>query len=357
MIVLHAPPHLQEEGEALCARHHSLNGHLFATSGTTSAPKWILHSQAGLDWCADTVNQHFACSSLDVWGLALPSFHVGGYCLTHRANRAGGRLAHYREKWSPQSFLKWAQQEAVTITSLVPTQVFDLVKAQSRAPSALRVALIGGDHLPEEIYQQARALGWPLILSYGMTETAGLIACSTAASPRLFPLPGWEMTLAEDKILALAGPGLFAGRLTPEAFLPTNKFFHTNDRAELVDGELKLLGRDDDQKKILGELVDLAKLRESLAATFPEQNTTVVATPDERKGWQLFAVFECQPREVPLDRFSIWNQHQPPFARLGGPLPLPHWQRTPLGKVDRQALLHRVINERDSLLPADSPHT
>lgn len=357
MMNLHAPPHLHDEGAALCAKHPSLQGHLFATSGTTSAPKWILHSQAGLDWCADTVNRHFHCSSRDVWALVLPQFHVGGYCLTHRAERAGGRIATYSGKWSPQRFAAWAQQEAVTIVSLVPTQVFDLVALQLTAPKLLRVALIGGDRLDENTYLKARELGWPLILSYGMTETAGLIACSTCDNPSLSPLPDWNLTTDESEILTLAGPGLFAGQVTTAGLIPTNTPFHTTDRARLSGGHLQLLGRADDQVKILGELVDLAKLRDSLARAFPQTNNTIVAIPDERRGHHLLAVFESDTAIVAPSDFSAWNESQPPFARSSGPLFLPNWKRTALEKIDRQSLARQVTNERDSLLPTAIPRT
>lgn len=351
MMVLHAPPHLQKEGEALCASHHTLEGHLFATSGTTGSPKWILHSQAGLDWCADTINDHLSCSGRDIWGLALPPFHVGGFCLGHRAARAGGGLAHYSGKWCPHRFHAWATQESITVVSLVPTQVVDLVTHHLSPPPSLRIALVGGDHLQEASYLAARKLSWPLRLSYGMTETAGLVACSPLAQPTLAPIPGWELTTESDNILTINGPGLFSGQLTSDGLTPGDRPFRTTDRAEINKGQLSLRGRADDQVKVLGELVDLSQLRKSLAITFPKPNNTVVPIADPRRGFLLFAVFESLQGEVDCQAFAAWNRAQPPFARLEGPLVLPEWERNGLGKVDRKALAQRVANERDSLLP------
>jgi O-succinylbenzoic acid--CoA ligase len=351
MLQLHAPDHLANEGAALCAKHDELEGHLFATSGTTAAPKWIVHSQDGLDWCADTVNKHLACTTNDVWGLALPEFHVGGYCLTHRAKRVGGRLARFAQRWSPHDFTDWVTKEKVTVTSLVPTQIHDLVTAQREAPPTLRLALIGGDRLEEAVYYKARQLGWPLILSYGMTETAGLIAASTLAGTGLKPLPGWDLGFDAAEALTISGPGLFKGYLTAEGLQESDRTFKTSDRARLVDDHLQILGRADDQVKILGELVDLAKIRQNLATLFPNTNFIVVPLPDERRGFELVPVFESPQNEEILARFSEWNARQPPFARLREPVFLAPWPRTALGKVDRQALADEIRNEQDSQLP------
>ena len=351
MLKLFPPPHLAEQASRLAAQTPSLSGCLFATSGTTGDPKWILHSQAGLDWCARTVNTLFDCQARDVWGLALPEFHVGGYCLTHRARLAGGSLRRFPHRWQATAFSQWLAAEEVTVTSLVPTQVFDLVQAYQRCPPLLRVALIGGEELPANTFEQAIALGWPLITSYGMTETAGLIAASALGTRELHPLPGWELGMTAENLLTVDGPGLFSGQVTSAGLQATPHPFVTKDIVALSQDTLTVRGRSDDQVKILGELVDLHSLRQSLAAALPDLRSTVLAFPENRRGHQLIAVLESDPEPSLCERVSTWNTTLPAFARCLKPVFLTPWPRTPLGKTDQQALRAQVTENQNSPLP------
>ena len=345
------PPHLAEVAKALQKEHSHRAGLAFATSGTTSEPQWVLHSQEGLDWCAETVNNHFDCTSKDIWGLALPEFHVGGYGLIHRSQMAGGSLARFASKWNALAFHQWLTDSQVSITSLVPTQVFDLVALRKKAPPALRLALIGGEHLEDSLFQKALELDWPLVTSYGMTETAGLVAASAVGQKDLIPLPGWELASNQRGLLTVSGPGLFKGYLTDENFQPTSQPFTTKDLVEYRNDSLHIKGRSDDQIKILGELVDLAQLRAGLSAALSEYQTFIVPLPDQRRGHRLYPVIEGSSTEPILAQLADWNNSLPPFSRCEPPLFFPAWPRTPLGKLDRQALASQVTRERSSLLP------
>ncbi|MGJ8724680.1 MAG: AMP-binding protein [Roseibacillus sp.] len=345
------PPHLTEIAQELAQAHPQLDGSLFATSGTTSEPKWVLHSQEGLDWCAETVNKHFDCTSKDIWGLALPHFHVGGYCLTHRAKLAGGDLARFQEKWNAQAFHQWLIESQATITSLVPTQIFDLVSLRKNAPPALRLALIGGENLADSLFEKAVALGWPLVASYGMTETAGLVAASEIGKKDLNSLPGWDLQTNEQGLLTITSPGLFQGYLNADGLKKTLPPFTTQDLAKVSAHTLTIRGRSDDQIKILGELVDLAQLRKSLASTLPNHRSTVLPFPDLRRNFSLIPVIEGPPDNSLSDIISDWNQTLPAFSRCLSPTFIPQWPLTPLGKVDYRTLSEQVTNEQDSLLP------
>ena len=351
MFKVYSPPHLVEQANLIEKRNQDQSGLVFATSGTSGEPKWILHSQTGLDWCARQVNTLFGCSSRDSWGLALPDFHVGGYGIIHRARLAGGTLSKFPNKWQASDFAAWLQQEKITIISLVPAQVLDLVSQHITAPPALRLALIGGEHLPANLHEQALALGWPLVISYGMTETAGLIAAANLGETNLHPLPGWELTQTPESLLAIDGPGLFTGYLSPDGFTPTERPFLTKDLVEVSPHSLTLKGRSDDQIKILGELVDLKALRESLTQALPSHQTTILALPDERRNFLLIPVIESESCATLQKKVEDWNQSQPAFVRCLPPVFLTNWARTPLGKTDLRKLTTQVTEERTSLLP------
>ncbi|HEU4888396.1 MAG TPA: AMP-binding protein, partial [Thermoanaerobaculia bacterium] len=184
-----------------------LPGHLWlATSGTTGALKLAALSKEAMLASAAAVNRHLEASASDVWGSVLPSFHVGGLGIFARAFLSGGRVV--RRSWDAQTF---AADREMTLASLVPAQVSDLVRLRLPSPANLRAVVVGGGALLDAHYCDARALGWPLLSSYGMTETCSQVATATLASPELMLLDHLEARTEPDGCLAFRGASLFTG--------------------------------------------------------------------------------------------------------------------------------------------------
>ncbi|MBL7687804.1 MAG: AMP-binding protein, partial [Bdellovibrionaceae bacterium] len=157
-----------------------------ATSGTTSGMKsgsLVVLSHEALEVSARAVNSHLQVSSQDRWGLALPLFHIGGLMILIRAALVGVGVSRFDESWDARRFHRWLGDARVTLLSLVPTQVFDLVEAGLTAPRGLRAVIVGGARLEPELFQRARDLGWPLLVSYGMTECGSQVATGSLAEP------------------------------------------------------------------------------------------------------------------------------------------------------------------------------
>ncbi len=79
-------------------------------------------------------------------------------------------------------FAEEMNEGAVTLTSLVPTQVHDLVQCALACPPSLRAVVVGGAELDPVLGERARELGWPVLQSYGMTEAASQVATASLAS-------------------------------------------------------------------------------------------------------------------------------------------------------------------------------
>lgn len=296
--------------------------------------KWIALSDEALRWSARSVIEALEITSADVLGLALPEVHVGGFGVGERARISGARLARFEEKWDAGDFSEWCEEESVTVLSLVPTQVHDLVAAGCRAGNSLRVIVVGGGTLEEELSEQAQALGWPVVPSYGMTET-----CSQVATGEGLPLlPGWEAKIVEG-CLALKGRGLLTAVIRREeggfsAMDPkVDGWFLTQDRVELREGGLLILGRADRLVKVLGELVDLESLEKFWRAELGGE-VAIVTRPDDRRGRGLYLFFEGRSEKL----VSI-NATLPGPERLMGWEKVANLPRSPLGKIDRVALM------------------
>lgn len=277
-----------------------------ATSGTSSgqgAGSLVVLSERAIEVSASAVNRHLNATAQDRWGLALPLFHIGGLMVPIRALLAGASVSRFTSAWEPREFHRWLGDSRVTLLSLVPTQVFDLVKAGLRSPSGLRAVIVGGGALTEELFESARRLGWPVLSSYGMTETASQIATATPGGPgdSMRVLPHARVRLSDDGVIEVQSESLMSAKiLSIDSILKfeSGSWYRTSDRGELknVDGtvEVRVHGRVEDVVKILGELVDLERvrkvLRAAIAETLPLRKNVpfqVVATPDERKTHDL----------------------------------------------------------------------
>jgi O-succinylbenzoic acid--CoA ligase len=306
----------------LQAEFPDLEDHVWlATSGTGGRTKLVALSRQALESSAQAVNAHLGATPRDIWLNPLPLFHVGGLGIRVRAALTGSRCEELGG-WSPEAYVEATKSCRATLSSLVPTQVHDLIRGGWRAPETLRAVFVGGDALSEALRAEAVAMGWPLLPSYGLTEAASQVA--TAA-------PGEEVTnwwpllrhlearVDEGGILQLRGPSLLTGWMIfgedgrvhfedPKC----DGWFKTTDRVELRDGKLKMIGRCDDLIKIRGELVDIANLERELQARVPSGLVRLDSAPDARNGALLSVVAENNSalREArgAVDCF-------PPFAR------------------------------------------
>ena len=185
----------------------SLAGHiLFSTSGSTGGSKWVAISRSALLASARAVNTHLGASGNDRWLRALPDFHVGGMGIFARCYEAGCACVSLEGKWSPAGYHSLACDEGITLSSLVPTQLVDLVSADLPSPPTLRAVLIGGGRLDDAIYQKAIALGWPVMETYGMTEASSQVATTTLNTRQLEILPCWQADQISEGELKLKGP-------------------------------------------------------------------------------------------------------------------------------------------------------
>ena len=334
-LVMDGHPELEAGSET----QEELRSHLlFRTSGSSGTLKWIALSKSALWWSAERVVEHLKITSDDVLVLALPVYHVGGFGIVARAQIATCCFLEFCERWEPKAFADFCHQEEVTIASLVPTQVRDLVDAEVPSPPSLRALVVGGGALESELAEKAISLGWPVLASYGMTEAASQIATQCAPGESGLPLiDGWEARMEGDQ-LAVKGEGLLSAIVTvgKDGFQihdpKVEGWFLTSDLVDLQGRSLEVLGRADRKVKILGELVDLAALEK-----FWSQKTggevAIIARADERRGKTLHLFYEGDDSEI-----EAWNSSFPGPERLRDWTLLAQLPYTKLGKINRLML-------------------
>lgn len=288
------------------------NHYFFPSSGSGGIAKWILLSEAALTASALSVNRWLESTAEDVFLLALPEFHVGGFMVEYRARKMGAKFVKLSGKWSAEEFVVSVRRNLVTQTSLVPAQIYDLLQANHDAPESLRAIFVGGGKLNPVLYQKAREKGWPLLPTYGMTEAASQIATASLASlkdsafPKLLVLPHWRVKEDENSFLGIAGQALATAVITVNGAdcqleeISSEGFYRCPDRVRLNKTDLGValvfLGRSGSTIKIGGELCDLTRVESALDEILLSmqlcQKAVVVDVEDARLGSRIVLFVE-----------------------------------------------------------------
>lgn len=314
-----------------------LPGHLWlATSGTTGALKLTALSKSAMLASARAVNRYLRSHADDLWMCVLPTFHVGGLGILARAFLSGAHVV--RGSWDPRDL---SANRSVTLASLVPAQVSDLVQLKLEAPPKLRAVIIGGGALSDHLYQEARALGWPLLPSYGMTETCSQVATATIDSEDLVLLDHVECRTEVDGRLAFRGPSLLTGYGTEGGFVDPkiDGWFVTEDLGAVEGDRLRIEGRRGDFVKIGGESVDLARL-DAVVMSIAGQHAAVIAVEDPRLGHVIHLVIEASVDAAQVE--LAFNARVHPFERARGVHRVEAIPRSVLGKLLRRELMQTI---------------
>jgi len=331
-----------QELKDACERFGKSGRVLLATSGTSASPRWVILSRDALRGSARAVNSHLSVSSEDVWVCALPVFHVGGLSIYFRADESRSKVFALAGKWNPDVFVETCNSCCATLTSLVPTQLFDLVDAGISVPSSLRALIIGGATLSPKLREEALLKGWPVVESYGMTEAGSQIATQRHPLDEICLLDCWDARTGDDSIIEIRGPNLFSGYLEHRSgnwelinSLDKDGWFRTGDRVKLSGRKLFVLGRSDSVIKILGEKVEMDVLQARIESIAGKQ-VAVMAMPEGRAGYQLVLLAEeGVDTSVIIGQYNHLSSGPERIVGFGRVSKIP---RAPLGKLNRNAL-------------------
>lgn len=336
-----AAPGVATESVRRFAENLGLSGYLFRTSGSSGVPKWVHLTSSAIERAAAASRESIGAAAGSRWVAALPDYHVGGFMVYARA----GSVAQLEGRWNVERFCQLCAGSE--FSALVPTQVADLVSSGKTCPSGVKAVLVGGGSLDEKLYECARRLGWPLVRSYGMTETSASIAVEEKPGSHWMTLQSdWEATLSGDGCLCLKGVALFSGYIRGQEgawhYEKSGEWFQTSDRVELNGRRLRYLGRADRMVKVLGELVSLPELESAIRKAVPD--SAVLALPAERAGHKLVAVGICG--DALKKALNQWNERAVGYQRILHYYEVVEMPRTTIGKIDLMAC-HELIRTQN----------
>lgn len=348
------PPGHRKRVTDILKRVDTIHSHVWlASSGSSGHEKWVALSKEALLISAKAVNEHLQSTSRDVWFHSLPLFHVGGLGILARCYVGGSACVHYQsrnERWDVLQFTSQIADAKATLTSLVPAQVFDVVKHSIKAPSSLRAAIVGGGAMSNSLYQQAIALGWKLLPSYGMTECSSQVATAPLGCwehdefPLLQPLQHVDMKVDPSGHLIIKSPsllslsGIITETETDHFFDPKREgWFTTEDRVVFSGTRIQSISRDANFIKIGGESVDMQRLErifnEIMLSFQPSFDVVAVPMADKRLGYVIHAVTTAESVSAVQDIVDGFNRLVLPFERIRNIHIVEEIPRSPLNKV------------------------
>ena len=319
---------------------------LLFTSGSSGAPKAVVHSYGNHYYSARGSNVNIRIGSHQSWLLTLPLFHVGGLGVMFRCIMAGTALAIPNAKEALPDAIRRLRP---THLSLVPTQLQRLMQLEDpELWTGIQSILLGGAPVGPQLLRTALARKLPVWTSYGLTEMASQVATMPPDAPPSKRLTSGkllrhrQLKLAADGEILVRGETRFLGYAEGEALrqpFDAEQWFATGDLGALdAEGYLSVLGRKDNMFISGGENIHPEEIERALLMIPGIQEAVVVPVPHGEFGERPVAFVRCEGRRDPADWEAALGHALPGYKRPDAYLEFPQSPEGESLKVDRQAL-------------------
>ncbi|MFD5948271.1 class I adenylate-forming enzyme family protein [Streptomyces collinus] len=282
---------------------------IYWTSGTTSDPKGVLHTDRSLLAGGSCLAHALRPSADDVGSIAFPYAHIGGPDYTVMLLLYGFPAVLFEQFALPEA-LEAYRAHGVTMAGGSTAFYSMFLAEQRKQPGApvvpsLRLLAGGGAPKPPELYHAVvREMGVQLTHGYGMTEVPMITMGDPDDPPELLaategrPPEGMEIRIVDGEV-RLRGEAVCQGYLDPgqtaEAF-DEEGFLRTGDLGRLTEtGHLVLTGRLKDVIIRKGENISAQEIEDLLHRHPAVGDVAVIGLPDAARGELVCAVVEQPP--------------------------------------------------------------
>lgn len=316
------------------------------TSGTTGTPKAARLTYGALVSAARVSAGAFMRPGTGCWQLALPMFHVGGLQVLMRSLVNRSPFILY-DRFDAAAMLADVGGGEATHVSVVDKMLRDLLSYDRELVGRYEAVLLGGGPAGERTLREAA--GTNVLVTYGMTETCGVVAASAPGehSAGMLPLPGCNLRIltpddAGDGEIAVSSPSLFSGyeRRAGEPVSPgpfADGYFRTGDVGRIADGRLVVRERTADLFVSGGENIYPREIEREILAVRGVEDAAVIGTEDSEWGRRpvAFATGDAADRE---DIVARLRERLSGFQRPDAVFLMRELPKGGLGKTDKAAL-------------------
>ncbi|MFJ9808120.1 class I adenylate-forming enzyme family protein [Streptomyces sp. NPDC101158] len=288
---------------------------IYWTSGTTSDPKGVLHTDRSLIAGGSCLAHALHLSEADVGSMAFPYAHIAGPDYTVMLLLYGFPAVMFEHFALPDALDEY-RKHGVTVAG-GSTAFYSMFLAEQRKQPdepvipTLRLLAGGGAPKPPEIYHAVvREMGCQLTHGYGMTEVPMITMGDPGDTPENLattegrPPAGMEIRITEGGEVRLRGEAVCRGYLDPAqtaAAFDEDGFLVTGDVGHLTaSGHLVLTGRVKDIIIRKGENISAKEIEDLLHEHPGVGDAAVIGLPDAERGERVCAVVEQPPGAAPL---------------------------------------------------------
>ncbi|MEU7013368.1 AMP-binding protein [Streptomyces sp. NPDC046385] len=288
---------------------------IYWTSGTTSDPKGVLHTDRSLLAGGSCLAHALHLSDADVGSMAFPYAHIAGPDYTVMLLLYGFPAVMFEQFALPEALEEY-RKHGVTVAG-GSTAFYSMFLAEQRKQPGepviptLRLLAGGGAPKPPEIYHAVvREMGCQLTHGYGMTEVPMITMGDPGDTPENLattegrPPAGMEIRVTADGEVRLRGEAVCRGYLDPAqtaAAFDEDGFLITGDVGHLTEGgHLVLTGRIKDIIIRKGENISAKEIEDLLHEHPGVGDAAVIGLPDAERGERVCAVVEQPEGAEPL---------------------------------------------------------
>lgn len=349
---------------------------LVYSSGTTGAPKGVMHSANTARYAIEQRARLHGIGANDIGLVAAQFGFVGSAVFGLLLGPITGMMQILMHSWNPGAAIRLIEKHRVSYAMLMPTHVHDILASpdleDADVSSLTRCGMSG---LPREhrIAVQRRFCPKPLP-TYGMSECLGYATCGIAEEDEKLintdghPFPGTQTIVLDENgapaptgetgPILVRGPSRFLGYFGSEklssAALTEDGFYRTGDIGKLdEDGYLSFVARVNDIIR-RGGIMIVPGDTEAVLMTHPRiEHVAIVGVPDLRLGERACAcLISRDGAPITLEEITDFLE-QKKVARYTWPESVAMFTTFPRSaslKVQKRALIEQ-LTKAESISP------
>lgn len=318
---------------------------LYFTSGTTSQPKLVEHTQVSYPLGHLSTMYWIGLQPGDVHlNVSSPGWAKHSWSNVFAPWNAGATVFLYNyTRFNAERMLQVLQEYGVTTFCAPPTVWRMLIQADLSAVDVqIRECISAGEPLNPEVIEQVRN-AWDITIrdGYGQTETTAQIGNTPGQPVKLGsmgrPLPGYSIALIDPASDVIGDDGEICIELAPApvplmrgyrdadeltAEVMRNGYYHTGDVASRdADGYITYVGRSDDVFKASDYRISPFELESVLIEHPAVAEAAVVPSPDPvrlavPKAYVVLAAGHEPSRELAGEILAFCREHLAPYKRI-----------------------------------------
>src|SRR5947209_7089767 len=355
------------------ARHGDDLAMVLHSSGTTSTPKGIAHSNNTLRYATEGICKRWELTGEDVYLVVCEFGFVGGLVFGYFPPLFNGATGILLNRWRAEEALRLIEEHRCTYVLSMPTHSADLIKAGSettRDLSSMRVLAAPGLTQERRIAMR-EAFGVPPLGDYGLSEVPGHAAHGLHEPDEKIlvtegrPYDGTEIRIVDEQEHAVPantvgsvivnGPSRFLGflgndELTRDSLTEWGGY-RTGDLGYLDhDGEFVYVGRSKDIIRRGGVTIVPSEVEPVVMRHAHVREVAIVPLPDERLGERACAaIVAVEGKTAPsleelqqfLDQERVAKYTWPESVEVFEDFP-----RTPSLKVVKREVVTQILERR-----------